>query len=230
MPWCRSSHCATSRFAAAFDQMSDAQPAGGIFLGALEKFKDWLNGFKAGLSKRHAHLLMFFHRAEADRPGVEPNDRDFLRSLADSAETIWLSKILSGPDYKFWCKGQEQIAELQQLQLLEDAASGDDEADGEKDEAGAQPTPVSAVTAAAIVRVNKAVAMHVAGAQGALWDRLIKCISKVVINARLKRIQSSSTAKNKGSMALEELLRFYGDVSAEMSANIFVKSFGQISS
>ncbi|KAJ1482590.1 hypothetical protein T484DRAFT_1803513, partial [Baffinella frigidus] len=116
-PGARSLHCATSRFAAASDQMSDASQAGEVFLGAPEHFKDWWNGFKAGLSEKNAHLLMFSHRVEADQPGVTPEEKDFGYGLAASAETIWLSKILSTTDYKSWTKGQEIEHELQQLEL-----------------------------------------------------------------------------------------------------------------
>eukprot|EP00290_Baffinella_frigidus_P016043 CAMPEP_0180212574 /NCGR_PEP_ID=MMETSP0987-20121128/13576_1 /TAXON_ID=697907 /ORGANISM="non described non described, Strain CCMP2293" /LENGTH=525 /DNA_ID=CAMNT_0022170257 /DNA_START=153 /DNA_END=1732 /DNA_ORIENTATION=+ len=97
--------------------MSDASQAGEVFLGAPEHFKDWWNGFKAGLSEKNAHLLMFSHRVEADQPGVTPEEKDFGYGLAASAETIWLSKILSTTDYKSWTKGQEIEHELQQLEL-----------------------------------------------------------------------------------------------------------------
>ncbi|KAJ1473384.1 hypothetical protein T484DRAFT_1913121 [Baffinella frigidus] len=137
--------------------MSDASQAGEVFRGAPEHFKDWWNGFKAGLSEKNAHLLMFSHRVEADQPGVTPEEKDFGYGLAASAETIWLSKILSTTDYKSWTKGQEIEHELQQLELQASAVTSDDEEEaGARSEAGSI-TQVSAATAAAIARVNKAV-------------------------------------------------------------------------
>lgn len=204
--------------------MSDAQQAWGIFSGNAEAFKDWWLGWKASLSEKHAHLLMFPLRVEADMEGVDPEERDFGHGLANSAETVWLSKILSAADYKSWSKGQEMEHELQQLQLQE-TAEEDDEA-GES-EAGSQITPVSAATAAAIVRVNKAVVMHIAGAEMAIYNLLTKCLSKAVINARFKLLQSMMV-KHKGSLAIKALLSFYGGVSKEMSASMFANAFGEI--
>jgi hypothetical protein len=208
--------------------MSGASQAGEVFLGAPEHFKDFWNSFKAGLSEKHGHLLMFVHRVEADQPGITPEERDFGYGLAASAESIWLSKILSTTDFRSWSKGQEIEHELHQLELQAGAETGDDDDEeaGARSEAGSV-TPVSAATSAAIARVNKAVAMHIAGAELAMYDRLIKCLSKLVVNARFKLLQSM-LVKDKGTRAIQALLSFYGGISKEMAANIYAKAFGKI--